>query len=75
MERDTRRQTMAKRRRVLTPPEVRRLEEHGERCQSRHPNWNGVRCERADSGFSMTPHITHHAEGRRFEWDDQRTAF
>lgn len=34
-----------------------------DRCESRHPIWGGVRCERMDS-----EHYAHHADGRTFEW-------
>lgn len=59
-----------RRKRIPAPPDVRRTEQHGDRCPARHPNWSGVRCERQAS-----IHITHHSEGRRFEWLDERTAY
>lgn len=34
-----------------------------DRCESRHPNWHGVRCERMESD-----HVVHNAEGETFEW-------
>jgi len=34
-----------------------------DRCRSTHPMWGSVRCERMDSD-----HVTHHADGRTFEW-------
>lgn len=60
------------RRQKIVSEELRRLRESKEpRCQERHPMWHGVRCERADRG----DHLIHHAEGQRFEWIAERTAF
>ena len=52
----------------LTPVEVRQLERAGERCEERHPNWRGVRCERRKDDERLVQHDTHHAEARTFEW-------
>lgn len=66
---------MAKRRRRMVPENVRRNERDGMRCSARHPNWNGVRCERLSPVNAMEPHIVHTAEGRTFEWLDVRTGY
>lgn len=54
---------MAKLRRKLRTIEDRERLRGRSRCNSRHPNWGGVRCERMDSD-----HVTHHADGFTFEW-------
>lgn len=46
---------------------VKQLEQHRERCNERHPNWHGVRCERQDND-----HYVHTGEDRNYEWVDRK---